>query len=1057
MADHDGSIIIDTGLDNEGFKKDSDKLLTAVEKLTQKVDALGVGMKNSFSGLSGVLQSIAAASQAQAAAMAQSTQQSNNAAAAQSRVGKATSTTGQAAKTASKEVQALQKELAKVEKQLLAAEKNLAGFYAELDSIRQGTDEMLQQCETTEQVNTVLEIEKVQTEALNQKYAAQLAALKQLELQQGTLHDKIAEAQAAEIARAEQLAAEQARMQEEARQNEGALQEQEATHTMTFLQMIDNVRKYAKEARKATIDSNKLVKSLLRLKTMLIARIKRMFISAIFNGVRENMAMLRKYYVQYGAAMDRIQAATQRTGGNVAIAIAHLVITAEPFITKLINLLNKALERLNTFFALLRGVKDVKYDEFAAMEEAAEAAAEAQERLNADMYEFDELNRQSGNVGEPSESDGPGISDTLPGEQENGWLTNIKDNLGSIAKIAAGVAAAFAAWKIGSAILKALGRDSLGAKLRLAGLALALGGATVYALNFIDAWKNGLSNSNINGMLGSTAVMAAGLGILFKSLKGAAVGLAVGGFGMIVAGAREWIKTGELTNNAFKSIEIGIAGLAAGIALFTGSWIPLLVGAVVAAGLAIYKNWDTIKEKFKELGQSLKEEGARIKETFRQGWEELKNDFANIGTFLQGIWTGIVEGVRGFWTWLTALWAEIWAGLQTIWITIVTGIQTAWTWIVTSVTEFFMQLQVIGQQILMFLQELWNNIILALQTAWTWITTAIQTFVNTCVMLWTLLWQWAQTTFDGIKSAVMSAVTIAVQWATEKWNDLKAHTIAVFTTVKTFIQNAMQTAKTSMTTAVTTARTAVVAQWNALKASCTAIFTSVKTTIVTMIHQAASFLANQSWYGYGVQLMQGFWNGLRSLMSAIWQSVCDFVRRCADAVRSALRIGSPSKVFAEIGEYTGEGFIVGLESEQGAAIKTAQNLATAVQDGVSGSIGDISVTSSGLAQVVSSLKQVASIFNTIAGTLNTINFSVPQISSGSVTPYRTRVNEDESYTGKTENYLASILALLQTLADNSGKGETSYQIIANGREIFELVIDENNRAIQRTGASPIRV
>lgn len=60
MADHtDGSIIIDTELDNDGFEKGSGKLLDAVKDLTNAVDNLGDNMMQSFGRITPLLSSIA--------------------------------------------------------------------------------------------------------------------------------------------------------------------------------------------------------------------------------------------------------------------------------------------------------------------------------------------------------------------------------------------------------------------------------------------------------------------------------------------------------------------------------------------------------------------------------------------------------------------------------------------------------------------------------------------------------------------------------------------------------------------------------------------------------------------------------------------------------------------------------------------------------------------------------------------------------------------------------------------------------------------------------------
>ena len=164
------------------------------------------------------------------------------------------------------------------------------------------------------------------------------------------------------------------------------------------------------------------------------------------------------------------------------------------------------------------------------------------------------------------------------------------------------------------------------------------------------------------------------------------------------------------------------------------------------------------------------------------------------------------------------------------------------------------------------------------------------------------------TTIGGaIRDFFVAAVTLitttaqnAAAMVKQHWEQLKAHTAATFAAIKTTVETAITTAKTAIVTAVTQAKTTAIAQWNAMLSSCKSIFTSLHSHITQTIQTATNYLASVSWYSIGVNLMQGFLNGLRSLMSTIWNEVVDFVRRCTEAVRNALGVHSPSTVAEDI-------------------------------------------------------------------------------------------------------------------------------------------------------------
>jgi phage-related protein len=65
--------------------------------------------------------------------------------------------------------------------------------------------------------------------------------------------------------------------------------------------------------------------------------------------------------------------------------------------------------------------------------------------------------------------------------------------------------------------------------------------------------------------------------------------------------------------------------------------------------------------------------------------------------------------------------------------------------------------------------------------------------------------------------------------------------------------------------------------------------------------------------GIGGQMIAGLWNGIKARFDSTIARVRALASRLPKAVRKVLGIASPSKVFTEIGAYTGEGFAIGIE------------------------------------------------------------------------------------------------------------------------------------------------
>jgi phage-related minor tail protein len=91
-----------------------------------------------------------------------------------------------------------------------------------------------------------------------------------------------------------------------------------------------------------------------------------------------------------------------------------------------------------------------------------------------------------------------------------------------------------------------------------------------------------------------------------------------------------------------------------------------------------------------------------------------------------------------------------------------------------------------------------------------------------------------------------------------------------------------------------------------------------------------------SWlYSVGRNVIQGFVNGITSMVRSIYTAITDTVGGAIDWAKDLLGIQSPSKVFQEIGEYTSQGFARGIESEYGMVRSAASGMAGAAAEGVS--------------------------------------------------------------------------------------------------------------------------
>lgn len=100
--------------------------------------------------------------------------------------------------------------------------------------------------------------------------------------------------------------------------------------------------------------------------------------------------------------------------------------------------------------------------------------------------------------------------------------------------------------------------------------------------------------------------------VLVIASFGAAFGVVTGALQIwnIVAGIATGVSTALGAAIAFLTSPIGIAIVA--------------IGAIIAAGVLLWKNWDTVKEKATQLGDWIKEKWDNIKNTTSEAWDSVK-------------------------------------------------------------------------------------------------------------------------------------------------------------------------------------------------------------------------------------------------------------------------------------------------------------------------------------------------------------------------------------------------------------------------------------------------
>ncbi|MCC2539177.1 DUF2207 domain-containing protein [Bacillus cereus] len=301
---------------------------------------------------------------------------------------------------------------------------------------------------------------------------------------------------------------------------------------------------------------------------------------------------------------------------------------------------------------------------------------------------------------------------------------------------------------------------------------------------------------------------------------------------------------------------MGVFEIGAAAALGIVAIVPIIIAAIVALGVAIYKNWDDIKNWTIEAWDSIKEylvelwdgisqscseawssfleamheffdpigqffsdlwEGVKqacsdawnsTVEFFSEAWssfiEMMHSFFDPIGEFFSSLWSGIVETASSWWSSLVETASELWGTLtqawQETWDTILTVLDPIISAVSTVLEAGWLLIQA-GVQIAW--AAICQYIIQPIQEAYDWVSTQIGEMVTWLGTQWEIAKAMAQIAWGLFKQYIIQPVldtwnlvkekfSDLVSWLNSQWETVKSYTSAAWGLFKQYIIKPVQ-------------------------------------------------------------------------------------------------------------------------------------------------------------------------------------------------------------------------------------------------------------------------
>ena len=809
-------------------------------------------------------------------------------------------------------------------------------------------------------------------------------------------------------------------------------------------------------------------------------------IMAIINSVTEGFKNLSQYSTQTNADLSALKSALTQLKNSFATAFAPILTVVTPALTKLIGYLSTAITYVGKFIAAMTGAKTftkakaVQEDYAASLGNTGKAAKDAQKQLAG----FDELNVLSK---DSSDSGGGSAGSVDPSEMFEevpiessitDFVSRIKEAFknGDYASIGGVIAQGFNTaidklhsvftdydWPgLAAGLVQGLNGFVRGVDWGKLGTTLSTGVRTSLAtmrsaITTFDWASLGKGVSDAFNGIDWVGILSDLAGSISDIVKGALDG---------IIGIAENLDWGKLGRDLWNSL-IGI--------ITNIDWGGIISKAFRLLGNAVGGLTTLIAEFCMELWTSLKAGFENLKKTY---FEPYMNDMGEMT--IEGFFKGIGDMFKDIGNWIvTNIWNPFITGFKNafgihspstkmaemggyIIQGLCNGIKNAWS----SITGFFSNAL---NSIKTTLSNAWESVKTTASTKWANIKTTLTT-------TWEGIKTTATTKWNSLKSSISTAWDNIKTTASTKWTSIKSSLSTAWDGIKTAASTKWNNLKTTISTGWNNIKSNATTAWSTIKSSLSSTWDSIKSTASTKWDNIKSTIQNKGWSGIGSNICEGIKSGINSGWTALKNKVSEVASSLLDKAKAALGIHSPSRLFRDIvGLNIGYGIGEGIEASEGSVVDSVTGLADAIADeanagtytfGTDVAAPDVNNAMSNFSDVITN--GFTTLLDRLQAIASGVTFAVPAMATGTVVPYSVGSNGGagsnvttafDASTERLGDELSSVIiqsvnnatvAVVNAIEEYSGT-----TVNLDERSLSTSVIKEINRRTRMAGRSPL--
>jgi tape measure domain len=341
-----------------------------------------------------------------------------------------------------------------------------------------------------------------------------------------------------------------------------------------------------------------------------------------------------------------------------------------------------------------------------------------------------------------------------------------------------------------------------------------------------------------------------------------------------VAGALLAVSAVNSATNTITNITKAVGSLSSAFAFLMSptGLIIIGIGLLIAAGVALYKNWDTISEYarniwngisdffkdtfdnikgwFSDLWEGTKEKAAAAADGVKQVWQDTKQWFADL-------WQGIKDSANGMWEGTKQAFSKGVDNVVSVWDGIVQWFADLWNGIKSTVTS------IVGG-ISDAIMSRFGTLVYGVRNAFIHMSFFLKT-------LWTNLVKIAGQIFEIMKNVILAPVLFVTSLISGGWEEAKNNMIAVWNNIKESAAVIWDSIKLIFDSFLTNTKMAFLNIWNGIKEALAYIWTTIQTIATETFNSIVAFFV-ETW----TNIKQGAvdaWEGIKTWLSETWNSI----------------------------------------------------------------------------------------------------------------------------------------------------------------------------------------